>query len=104
MEQLIGRVIFVDINGIGIHGAAVGRVDELCCGIGEGLPICQNWIDLLVASPEKAVKEISKHSGLTDGGIGLGDVVEKVAGLFGVKPCSGCMRRKEKFNKIKLFG
>lgn len=103
IERLLGIVVFVDVDSMGMAGCAVGKVDTFVCGIGDGEPVCQPWIDLLVASPEKAVKEINKHIGHTAGGMGLGDVVAKITGLLGIKPCASCKKRQEKLNKIMPF-
>lgn len=31
---------------------------------------------------------------------GLGDVVAKITSAFGIKPCGGCQKRKEKLNQL----
>jgi pantoate kinase len=35
---------------------------------------------------------------------GLGDVVAKITGFFGIKPCSGCKKRQRALNKLVPFG
>ena len=35
---------------------------------------------------------------------GAGDVVERVAKSVGIKPCSGCKRRKRLLNRLWPFG
>jgi len=34
---------------------------------------------------------------------GLGDAVAKVTSAVGIKPCSGCKRRRDKLNKLVPF-
>lgn len=34
--------------------------------------------------------------------LGLGDVVEKVTRVLGIKPCGGCRKRKKDWNKVRV--
>lgn len=35
---------------------------------------------------------------------GVGDVVAKITGFFGIKPCNGCKKRQRALNKWMPFG
>lgn len=35
---------------------------------------------------------------------GLGDVIRKMTGALGIKPCGGCKKRADKLNELFPFG
>ena len=35
---------------------------------------------------------------------GLGDVVAKITGFFGIKPCGGCKKRQRRLNELVPLG
>ena len=40
---------------------------------------------------------------ISDGDIGLGDVVKRASYAIGVKPCGGCERRAKALNRLMVF-
>ncbi|MEK6285034.1 MAG: hypothetical protein AABO57_04770 [Acidobacteriota bacterium] len=40
---------------------------------------------------------------ITDGDIGLGDVIERATYAVGIKPCGGCARRAAALNRWMVF-
>jgi hypothetical protein len=103
IDAMLGEVVFVDVEGVGFPGCAIGDVKVFCCGIGDGRAFCEPWIDLSVASFESAVKGIRRHCGLEKAARGLGDWVAKLTGFFGINPCGGCEKRQEKLNRLVPF-
>ena len=101
MQVLIGRVIFVDVENKGIPGAATGYDGVYHASVSE-TKLSDPWIDLHVASFEKAVKTLEKR--LFPEIKGLGDVVAKITGFLGIKPCGGCKKRQEALNKLIPIG
>ncbi|MFJ5546343.1 hypothetical protein [Streptomyces sp. NPDC093225] len=41
---------------------------------------------------------------VTDGEIGLGDVIKRATATVGIRPCDGCRRRAEALNHWVGFG
>ena len=40
---------------------------------------------------------------ITKEDVGLGDVIKRVTSSFGIRPCGGCQRRAEAFNRWLVF-
>jgi hypothetical protein len=59
-------------------------------------------------SEEKTKSERGPHvvhlpSFVSDEDIGLGDVIKRVTGAFGIRPCGGCNRRAAALNRWMVF-
>ena len=93
MQELIGQVIFVDVDNTGITGAAVGYDGKFDFEVFDK--------DLCVASTEEVVKSIRRKCRLDM--TGLGDMVARVTGFLGIKPCNGCRKRQKKLNELIPF-
>lgn len=102
IEALLGDVIFIDIEKSGIPGSAIGYDGPYHASVSES-KMGEPWIDLNIASIEKAVKSIRKHCLISSKSSGLGDVISKITGLLGIKPCDGCKRRQALLNKWMPF-
>jgi len=103
IDAMLGEVVFVDVEGIGLPGCAVGSVKVFCCGMGDGHAFCEPWVDLSIASSASAVKDIRRHCGLEMKMRGVGDLLAKVTGFFGIDPCNGCGKRQQWLNKVMPF-